>query len=195
MNSDIIFTSAEMVTKVVDYLDTHPNVALLGPQLRNTDGTIQHSCFRPYGTFTPIYRRTPFGKLAFAKTDLANHLMLDFDHQSVQSVDWLLGAAMVARAEVLAQLGGLDERFFLYFADYELCDRVRAYGYDVVYFPDAHLVHYHRRESAQASFWGGLGSVFNYATRIHVKDWMTYRTTKPYPKSYGIKSATNQIQT
>lgn len=174
MNSDIIFFNQQDIISIIHYLDTHPAVALLGPQLRNADDSIQYSCFRPYSLFTPLYRRTPLGKLTFAQHDLAQHLMTDFDHQSVREVDWLLGAALVIRKAVLDQVGMFNESFFLYFADYELCDRIRFHGYKVVYYPDVHIVHYHRRESAQKTFWGGIGSVFNYTTRIHLKDWWTY---------------------
>ncbi|EKD78513.1 MAG: family 2 glycosyl transferase [uncultured bacterium] len=174
MNSDIIFFDQQDIVRMVAYLDSHPEVALLGPQLRNADDTIQYSCFRPYSLFTPVYRRTPLGRLSFAQKDLAQHLMVDFDHQEVREVDWLLGAALMARKQVLDTLGAFNEQFFLYFADYELCDRIRFHGYKVVYYPDVHIVHYHRRESAQKSFWGGIGSVFNYTTRIHMKDWWIY---------------------
>lgn len=174
MNSDIIFTNVGDLTQVVAYLDHHPTVALLGPQLRNADDSVQYSCFRPYSMLTPVYRRTPLGKLSFAQRDLANHLMTDFDHQAVREVDWLLGAALFVRKTVLDHIGAFNESFFLYFADFELCDRIRWHGYKVVYYPNVHIVHYHRRESAQRSFWGGMGSVLNYTTRIHLKDWWTY---------------------
>lgn len=179
MNSDIIFFDKTDLLRMVEYLDTHPEVALLGPQLRNADDSIQYSCFRPYSLWTPMYRRTPLGHMPFAQQDLAQHLMVDFDHQSIREVDWLLGAVLIARRQVLDALGAFNEQFFLYFADYELCDRIRFHGYKVVYYPDVHIIHYHRRESAQKSFWGGIGSVFNYTTRIHLKDWWTYlRITK-----------------
>ncbi len=174
MNSDIIFTNSDDLTQVATYLDQHPAVALLGPQLRNADDSVQYSCFRPYSNLTPVYRRTPLGKLPFAQRDLANHLMTDFDHQTVREVDWLLGAALFVRKAVLDQIGAFNEGFFLYFADFELCDRIRWHGYKVMYYPNVHIVHYHRRESAQRSFWGGMGSVLNYTTRIHLKDCWTY---------------------
>ncbi|MFA6474623.1 MAG: glycosyltransferase family 2 protein [Patescibacteria group bacterium] len=186
MNSDVIFLNPADLSKLCQYLDDHPDIALLGPKLTNGDGSIQSSCFRPYSKLTPLYRRTPLGKLAFAKQDLANHLMVDFDHQSVREVDWLLGAVLVARKSVLDTVGALQEDFFLYFADFELCDRIRAHGYKVIYYPDVSIVHYHRRESAQHSFWGGFGSLLNYTTRIHIKDWLTY--LKLAKQGYGKNS-------
>lgn len=175
LNSDIIFLSPDDVMTLVDYMDEHKDVGLLGPKLRNGNGTVQLSCFRPYGNWTPLYRRTPLGKLGFAQRDLNRHLMIDFDHNITQEVEWILGASMLIRKEALDKVGYFNELFFLYFADYELCDRLRFHGYKVIYYADAKIVHYHRRESAQRSIWGGLGSVLNYTTRIHVKDWLTYK--------------------
>lgn len=175
MNTDIIFFTPQDIVDIVSYLDHHPAVAMLGPKLRNADGTIQYSCFRPYSRFTPLYRRTPVGRLAWAKQDLAEHLMTDFKHDTIREVDWLLGAVLFIRRSVLQQVGAFNESFFLYFADFELCDRVRWYQYKVIYYPFVNIVHYHRRESAQGSIWGGLGSLLNYTTRVHLSDWRKYR--------------------
>lgn len=175
MNSDIIFFDPNDITNMIDYLDQHPAVAMLGPKLINGDGSVQNSCFRPYGSFTPIYRRTPLGRLAFAQRDLARHLMHDFNHEVLQEVEWVLGAVLVGRKAVFDKIGAFNEEFFLYFADFELCDRVRFNGYKIMYYPNVKIVHYHRRQSAQGSIWGGLGSLFNYTTRVHLKDWLKYR--------------------
>ncbi len=186
LNSDIIFRQAKDITEIIHYLEQHSDVAILGPKLLNADNTTQISCFRPYSKFTPLYRRTPLGKLAVAKRDLNRHLMSDFDHAETSEVDWLLGAVLFMRKAVLDQCGALDSRFFLYFADYELCDRVKFYGYKVMYYPLVNIVHYHRRESADGSMWGGLGSLLNYTTRVHLKDWFTYLAIKK--QGYGSHS-------
>lgn len=186
MNSDIIIRSAEDIEKMVQYLERHSDVALLGPKLLNANGTVQYSCFRPYGKFTPLYRRTPLGRLTIAQRDLDRHLMSDFDHATVQAVDWLLGAALIIRKEAIQRHGAFDPRFFLYFADYELCDRLQFFGYKAVYYPFVNIVHYHRRESADGSLWGGFGSLLNYTTRVHLKDWFTYLAIKK--QGYGTRS-------
>lgn len=186
INSDIIFRSPEDISKIITYLEVNSDVAILGPKLLNADNTVQYSCFRPYSTLTPIYRRTPLGRLSSAKRDLQRHLMSDFNHTAIQEVDWLLGAALFIRRQVLEQHGMLDARFFLYFADYELCDRVKFYGHKVVYYPLVNIVHYHRRESADRSLLGGLGSLLNYTTRVHLKDWFTYLAIKK--QGYGTSS-------
>lgn len=186
INTDIIFPNAKSITTVLEYMRENPDVGIVGPQLRNGDGTIQASCFRPYGAYTPLYRRTPLGRLGFAQRDLQRHLMTDFDHQSLIDADWILGACMFVRTSALDKSGIFNEDFFLYFADFELCDRLRFYGYRIVYFPDIHIVHYHRRESAQHSVWGGLGSLLNYVTRVHLKDWLIYK--RIVKQGYGTDS-------
>ncbi len=186
MNTDIIITEPSDVTKMLEYLEEHEEVGLIGPQLKNGDGSIQRSCFRPYSQFTPLYRRTPLGKLPSAQRDLQNHLMVDFDHLEIREVDWILGACFIVRKDIIDAIGPFNESFFLYFADYELCDRLKANGYMVIYYPHTSIVHYHRRESAQRSIWGGLGSLLNYVTRIHVKDWMQYK--KIVKQGYGVGS-------
>lgn len=186
MNTDIIFSTEKDISNILEYMKAHPKVGLVGPQLRNGDGTVQNSCFRPYSRMTPIYRRTPLGKYSFARQDLARHLMTDFDHATIREVDWLLGACLFTRRAVIEKVGAFNEDIFLYFADFELCDRLRFHGYSVIYFPDVNIVHYHRRESAQKSVWGGLGSLLNYVTRVHVRDWQVYK--KIVKKGYGTNS-------
>lgn len=174
LNCDVIFSSAFEITKCIEYLDKHPEVGMLGPKLLNADGTVQHSCYRPYETLTPLYRRTPLGKLPFAQADLARHLMFDYDHIDTRPVDWLMSSCVFIPRQVIQHIGAFDERFFLYFSDFELCDRLSLHGWQIIYFTEASAIHYHRRASASGSQWGGLTSLFNYTTRVHVKDWIQY---------------------
>ncbi|MBU0731522.1 glycosyltransferase [Patescibacteria group bacterium] len=174
LNTDIIIPSPDVIQRVVDFMDTHPDVAILGPKLVNGDGTIQNSCLRPYRLMTPIYRRTPLGNLSAAKKDLARHLMLDFAHDETREVDWILGACMFVRKSALEKIGQFNEAFFLYFADYELCDRARENGYKVYYYADSDIIHYHRRESATKSEWPGFAVIMNNTTRVHMKDYIKY---------------------
>ena len=57
------------------------------------------------------------------------------------AVDWLSGACILARRDVLVQAKGFDERYFLYWEDADLCRRVRALGYQVRYVPTAAAIH------------------------------------------------------
>jgi N-acetylglucosaminyl-diphospho-decaprenol L-rhamnosyltransferase len=56
-------------------------------------------------------------------------------------VDWVSGACMLARADMLRRVGGFDERYFLYWEDADLCRRLRAVGHETRYVPDAVVMH------------------------------------------------------
>ncbi len=173
LNPDIMIKDAADIIHMVQYMDEHQGTAILGPKLHNPDGTIQYSCYRKYSLFTPAYRRTFLGKLPWAKRDIARHLMTDFDHNDTRSVDWILGACMMLRKSVLDEIGGFYEKFFLYFADYELCDRARQAGYDVVYLHNTQgIIHYHQRQSVTSRF--SVVQAISYLTRRHMMDWLIY---------------------
>lgn len=96
--------------------------------------------------------------------------MEDFDKDSVQEVDLLTGAFMLMPRKVFEEVGGFDERYFLFMEDFDLCRKVWAAGYKVIYNPDFSAVHYHKRLSEGAvwqlpfkrSFWLHLSSAFKY---------------------------------
>lgn len=174
MNADIILQSKKDIEKIIDYIDTHPRVAFVGPKLKNPNGTIQLSCYRKYGKFTPLYRRTFLKHIPFARADIDRHLMKDFDHQETREVEWLLGACLFIRSAALQEIGFMDERLFLYFGDYEWCDRARLHKWQVVYYHDTDsCIHYHKRESDSGK--SSLRQLFSPITRIHIKDWFTYK--------------------
>lgn len=153
------------------YILAHPQVGLVGPKLINPDGSIQSSAYLFPSFMMAIFRRTPFGKLPAAKRQLQRYLMRDWDHNDSRPVGWVLGACFLARADQLKKLQGFDEAFFLYVEDTDLCRRFWQIGAEVHYVHTAEMVHYHKRESAVNP---GLGGLFSYPTRVHIRSWITY---------------------
>ncbi len=162
---------AGTLESLVTYLDTHPDEGAVAPKLLNPDGTIQMSCLLFPTPFIPILRRTPLGKLTFARQILRNYLMLDWDHSSTRPVEWVLGSCMMVRKEAVDAVGPMDERFFMYFEDVDWCRRFWQAGWKVVYLADATMVHYHQRMSAESP---GLNGVFQKLTRIHIQSGLKY---------------------
>ncbi|MFN8548426.1 MAG: glycosyltransferase [Candidatus Eisenbacteria bacterium] len=78
------------------------------------------------------------------------------DHQSIRDVDWCLGGGMMVRGRAVADVGAMDERFFLYFEDVDWCYRMQQRGWRVVYVPDARMQHDYQRASAKG-FWPKRG--------------------------------------
>jgi len=126
---------------LVNYAEQHPEVAIIGPKILNPDGSLQYSCRRFPNPTAALFRNTPLGKLFPNNPYTREYLMTDWDHNSVREVDWVSGAALLIRRAVYEQLGGFDERFFMYCEDTDLCYRAWQAGYTVVYYPEPKIVH------------------------------------------------------
>ena len=111
-----------------------------GPRVRNVDGTDYPSARRVPSVLTAIlhgllglwWRTNPF---------TARYRELDADPEVSRAVDWVSGAAIWLRRAALDDVGGWDERYFMYVEDLDLCWRLRARGWDVVYEPAAAVTH------------------------------------------------------
>jgi N-acetylglucosaminyl-diphospho-decaprenol L-rhamnosyltransferase len=151
---------------LVAFLDENPRVGLCGPQLRYPDGRVQASCRRFPNLAWVLLRRTPL-RLVLSETEATRaHLMADFDHDRRARVDWLLGAAIAARRELLATVGLLDEGFFLYVEDIDWALRAGQAGWEVWYVPEARVVHHHQAQADRRLLgwysWWHLKSMWRY---------------------------------
>jgi len=175
-NPDMILLPGA-VEQLVQFMDAHPKVGMVGPRLSNPDGSLQHSAYRFMDPWVILYRRIPFLRsLPFAKRSVESYLMIGEDASKIRDVDYILGAAMFVRREALEEVGGFDPAFFVYFEDQDWCRRFWESGWRVVYYPLVNLIHYHRRETAQGGF---LKQLFNPLTRIQIKSALYYY--KKYP--------------
>jgi GT2 family glycosyltransferase len=92
--------------------------------------------------------------------------MMNWDHADPREVDWGLGGCMFLRREAVRGGEVFDERFFLYMEDVDLCFRMKANGWKVIYYPEAVMVHAHVRESARG--------IFNRAKWEHLKSMIKF---------------------
>lgn len=148
LNPDVIVHEGSL-EGLVAFMDEHPDAGIAGAKLLNTDGSVQDSCRRFPTFWTLILRRTPLGRLLPRAPALTRYLMRDFDHEESREVEWLVGACMIVRREALADIGLMDERFFMYFEDVDWCYRTWKSGWRVYYAADAVMTHAHARESAR----------------------------------------------
>ncbi|PYV89063.1 MAG: hypothetical protein DMG05_14375 [Acidobacteria bacterium] len=151
LNPDVL-AQGRAIETLLHTLKTNPEAAIVLPRLSNPDGSLQYSCRRFYTYTTLLMRRAPFNRMFSNHPAVRNHLMLDWDHQSLAEVDWGLGAAMLVRRSAIREPFLFDERFFLYFEDVDLCLRMRQQGWKVIYNPAATLIHQHQRESADWNY-------------------------------------------
>jgi GT2 family glycosyltransferase len=149
LNPDVLVRPGA-VKMLLEAMQSHPDVGIALPQLRNPDESLQYSC-RQFYTWSALWmRRGPWRRRLASHPSVRRHLMQEWDHASLAEVDWGLGAAMLVRRKAVPGAQLFDERFFLYFEDVDLCWRLRRAGWKVVYNPAAVMIHQHRRDSAQA---------------------------------------------
>jgi GT2 family glycosyltransferase len=171
LNPDIVVTNDNLV-KMLEFAKKHPDIGMLGPQLRNFNGTVQNSFFRFYRPITIIARRSFLGRLKCSKKILDDFLMSDVDNGKIQTPDWIMGSAMLISRDALNSVGFMDERFFMYFEDVDWARRFWQNGFKVIYYPDMFFYHYHRHESK--SKLGVFDALFNKKTRWHIQSAIKY---------------------
>lgn len=126
-------------------LGTHRDCAIAAPAILNDDGTIQGNLRGDPTIWTGLFGRTtlltrlvPRSRLSRRNVPTASGTPLS---GASVSADWVSGACVLARREALEAVGGLDERYFLYWEDADLCRRLRLRGYTTRYVPAGRVVH------------------------------------------------------
>ncbi|MBX3053647.1 MAG: glycosyltransferase family 2 protein [Caldilineaceae bacterium] len=127
------------------------SIGAIGPQLRYGDGSLQSTRRRFPTRLTGFFESTWLGRLWPGNPWARRYYLDDWSPAVRQDVDWLVGAALLVRGEVLAQVGGFDPAFFMYSEETDLCRRVKDAGWRVVYEPGAMVIHYEGRSSGQVS--------------------------------------------
>jgi N-acetylglucosaminyl-diphospho-decaprenol L-rhamnosyltransferase len=131
------------------YLDAHPGVGALGPQLRYPDGTLQSSRRRFPSLATAFCESTLLHQWFPNNRTARRYHLADRPADVTQPVDWLVGAALMIRREAWQQVGPLDEGFFMYFEELDWCRRCRAAGWEIYYLPAAQITHHEGKSSEQ----------------------------------------------
>lgn len=141
--------AGDALTTLVDYLDGHPDVGVVGPQLLNADGSVQSSRRRFPTLATGFFESTWLEGIAPRRV-LARYYVLDRPDDEPSDVDWVVGAALMVRREVVQRVGPLDTGYFMYSEELDWCRRIRDAGWRAVYLPAAQVVHHYGKSSEQA---------------------------------------------
>ena len=141
-----------MAEHLIRFMDQHPEVAVVGPRVTNTDGTVQGSARAFPGLRTAFFGRTSFLTRHFPRNPWSRrHVpVLNGGSNAPLAVDWVSGACMLIRRRAWEDIGGFDEAFFLYWEDADFCWRLRNAGWEVVYDPRVSVSHAVGASSRQA---------------------------------------------
>ncbi len=162
LNPDTVVLG-EALTTMVAYMDAHPQVGASGPRLIYADGTPQSSRRRFPTLATALFESTPLAwhwpaslnpwarryRMEDERTFAVSEPPKVLDE--AEEVDWLVGAALLARREALEQIGGFDEGYFMYSEELDWCRRAKDAGWRIVFLPAAEIMHHEGKSSEQVT--------------------------------------------
>jgi hypothetical protein len=137
LNSDA-FPAPDAIRVLVDYLDTHPQVGFAGSHIHGPDGAAHTTAFRfpsIASEFEGAAKTGPISKL------LKGAIVAPALPTTTTLVDWVAGASVLMRREMLDQIGLFDETFFLYFEETDLFLRGARAGWQAVYVVESRVMH------------------------------------------------------
>jgi GT2 family glycosyltransferase len=127
--------------RLVAFLEAHPQAGLVGPLLRNPDGSLQRSV-RGFPTLWRLATEYFFLRKLAPRSEVLNGFYAgSFGHDREREVEWAMGAALLVRKRAVAEVGGLDEDFFLFSEEVDLAFRLREAGWECWFAPVAEVTH------------------------------------------------------
>ena len=129
------------IDNLVEFMEKNTDIGIVGPKIVNSDGSIQHSCRRfPsimnagfHTILTGIAPNNPFSR---------KYKLADVNRDTPFEVDWVSGSCMVIRREALKDTGVLDENYFMYVEDIDICYRMWQENWKVYYYPYCKIMHH-----------------------------------------------------
>ncbi len=144
--------SRGFVDTLASWLDSDTTVGAIGPLIENEDGTVQQSARRFPDITTVIGGRTSLlTRLVPSNWFTKRNLLVANTPHAPIVVDWVSGACMMVRRNAFDAVGGMDEEFFMYWEDADLCCRLKKAGWSTIYHPDARVRHSVGRASAYSA--------------------------------------------
>jgi N-acetylglucosaminyl-diphospho-decaprenol L-rhamnosyltransferase len=141
INPDTI-VNEDFFRRTEEFFDGNPTVGVAGPRVLDEDGRVQLSARRELSMISGLFGRTSLLTRLFPKSALVKSQFPAVTEVSAPTkVDWVSGACMVVRRRVIEEIGPLDEQFFMYFEDADLCRRARGAGWSVYYLPHVEVTH------------------------------------------------------
>lgn len=137
LNSDA-FPAADAIVQLRDYLQSHPRVGMVGSYIHGPEGDPHVTCFRfpsVASEFESAARTGPISRL------LAHRKVPIGVPEASGPVEWLAGASMMMREEVVQKVGLFDENFFLYFEETDLCRRAAEAGWATHFVRESRVEH------------------------------------------------------
>jgi GT2 family glycosyltransferase len=151
LNPDTLLPPSALAD-MLDFMADHPQAAVAGPRLVRSDGSLDKACRRSFPTpEVALYRMSGLSRLFPTSRRFGRYNLTYLSPDVTTEVDSVVGAFMLIRGEALHQVGLLDEQFFMYAEDLDLCYRLKEQGWQVWYNAAVTVLHYKGQSSRQRS--------------------------------------------
>jgi len=170
LNSDTLLT-AGAIKGLIEFSDKNPEVGIISPDLIWPDGQYQTSSFVDV---SPVYELIRSSQLGFIRRIL-NRFNVPLKHSDkVSYPDWVCFACVLIKRDVIRYVGGLDEKYFMYFEDVDYCKRSRQAGFMIANYPESKVIHFN----------GGSSGINNKKQPIRELPDYYYRSRTRYFKEH-----------
>jgi GT2 family glycosyltransferase len=147
LNSDTV-VRPRALSRLLEFMEVHPRAAIAGSRLEDPDGTPQHSAFRFHSILSELEATMRFGPVSRL---LQHSRVAPPISDKEERTDWVSGASMLVRTDMMESVGGLDEGYFMYYEESDLCLRAARAGWECWYLPESRVVHLVGRSSGVTS--------------------------------------------
>ncbi|MEK7105180.1 MAG: glycosyltransferase, partial [Patescibacteria group bacterium] len=173
LNPDSVLPDPFIFDTLYRLMRRRPGTGILAPKVLYFDGRLQETPRRFPKWYMPFVQRTALKDSSFGKRYASAFTMEDYNHDRVRMIDWAQGSALFMSKAVFDEIGGFDQRFWMYFEDIDLCRRVWDTGRPVYYVPEAQLQHAYGKASAKEK--GFVKNIItNSMARAHIVSWIKY---------------------
>lgn len=148
LDSDALLTAGAL-EDLIAFMDSRPDVGLVGPRLVYTNGDLQPSARRYPPLSLPLLRRPPLSRWLEDGRTVRRHLMLEVPADRTREAEYVIGACQFFSAAAQQAAGELDPRIPFAPEDTDWCFSIRRAGYRIAYRPEATVIHAYRRTTAQ----------------------------------------------
>ncbi len=187
INPDTV-VSHDSFTKVLDFMEEHPESGTVGCRILNEDGSLQWACRRSFPTIVSAVSKTIGLAALFPKNKtLASYNMTYADPDEVTEVDAISGSFFCMRRDLYEKLGGFDEDFFMYGEDLDLCFRAKVAGCKNYYTPSTNILHF-KGQSCRTRRWDSYLDFYK-AMLIFVRKHKDLYFVPNFLVSFGIMFA------
>lgn len=142
LNSDTVVVD-DCLNKSLKYIKENEAIGALGAKVLLENGELDKACKRSFPDIdVSFYRMIGLSKLFPGSKRFGRYNLSYLDENEINEVDALVGAFMLIRREAIQEIGLLDETFFMYGEDLDLCYRIKEAGWKIVYYPESQIIHY-----------------------------------------------------